>query len=141
MSSQLKDPDATFYFKTTLRRIEDNLPELRQWVDGLQSEQLDINFDLYEEVRNHIGDIIWIAINLLDGLKELSDDIDLPEPGPIAGARLKRRLSLTIPEKDKIVRIVLASASQILRSDFDTVSDLSGEITDLCEEYIKESAV
>lgn len=140
MNSHLKDRDALFYLKLVLDRTQEDLPELRNWVESLKSEQLDIDYELYDEVRNHIGQMIWNVIHAIEGLKEISNNIDMPVPGPIAGAALKPRLDLSPSIKDEIARIVLVCAGQILRSDFDTVSFLSQEISDICEEHIRKSA-
>ena len=88
----------------------------------------------YEEFVQATEDIITAASHMAKTLTIIAEDIDLPEPGPIAGAVDKPRLGFAYAEKDEIVFKALVSASQILRSYFDTVQPLAAEIADILSE-------
>lgn len=89
---------------------------------------------IYEDFLQATVDIINAAVNMANTLKIMAEDIDLPEPGPIAGARLKPRLGFDHTEKNEIVSKALVSARQILNSHFDTVQPLAAEVADILSE-------
>ena len=89
---------------------------------------------IYEEFLQATVDIINAAANMANTLKIMAEEIDLPEPGPIAGARLKPRLGFDHAEKNEIVIKALISARQILNSHFDTVDHLAAEVADILSE-------
>ena len=88
----------------------------------------------YNEFVQAAEDIITAASHMAKTLKIIAEEIDLPEPGPIAGAALKPRLGFDYAEKDEIVFKALVSARQILRSYFDTVQPLAAEVADILSE-------
>ena len=94
--------------------------------------------DTYEDFIQTANDIINAAVNMVNTLEIMAENLDLPDPGPIAGARLKPRLDFSHRDKNKITRFALISARQILRSHFDTVHPLAAEVADKCYEYFEE---
>lgn len=93
----------------------------------------------YDDLLETTQRLITAVQFLTDELKTMAEGLDLPEPGPIAGAEGKLRLGLDHTYKNRIASMVLISARQILCSHYDTVHPYAEAIADICHEVIEQN--
>ena len=126
--------ELNFYLRTVPKSLGYALSTLEKHISAHGEIEDTPTETTYEEFVQATEDIITAASHMAKTLKIIAEEIDLPEPGPIAGAALKPRLGFDHAEKDEIVFKALVSARQILRSYFDTVQPLAAEVADVLSE-------
>lgn len=137
MHSTLEIPRG-FQLKVAIGRYQNSLHELNEYMNLLNADDNRIEYDLYDKIRNLAEEMISAGSNVVQCLEDILEDTDIPTRGPIPGAALKPRIDIEESMKNQIVNIVLKCAVQILRSDYDTVSHLAEEISEICENHIND---
>ena len=127
-----------FWLRTVPTSLRHALSELKEHVSESGNLEDLPTEAIYEDFIQTAEEIITAADHMVHALEEMAKNIDLPDPGPIAGARLKPHLAFTHADKNKITRFALIRARQILRSHFDTVHPLAAGVADKCYEYFEE---
>ena len=130
--------ELNFYLRGVPQLLRNALSKVENHVSGSGNLEDIPTETIYEDFIQTAEDIITAADFMVHTLEIMAENLDLPDPGPIPGARLKPRLAFTHADKNKITRFTLISARQILRSHFDTVHPLAADIADICYEHFEE---
>ena len=124
-----------FYLSPVLGLLERTVSVLEEPIRELKTNGEAPNETTYESLQEEIENIINAAVHMAKSLKIIAENLSLPEKSDIPGPARQHRLDITEIEKHEIVDMTLVSAIEILRSHFDTVSDLALDITETCQEY------
>ena len=89
---------------------------------------------IYEELLYTTQSIVSVAVNMTEAIKRMAENLNLPEPGPLAGAARKVNLGLPHAQKDEIARRALISARQILGSNDRLIDSLAAEVADILDD-------
>lgn len=126
------------YLNIVPKSLRDAISELENQHSRLNRSGNIPTQDIYQELLYTTQRIAAAASNMTEVLKEIAENTDLPEPGPIAGAARKVNLGFTHTEKAEVAQQVLASANQILGSHDRLVPPIVAEVAALFYDFPKE---